>query len=142
MIGGDPLRYLHASLGGLGGDGLGHIEPAALREYERCFTPETIHANCEDYRASAGIDLEHDRESRARGENIRCDTLVLWAERGVVNKFFQPIALWQAQCAGTVSGAALPSGHFIPEALPLETANALTQFFGSAASTHEPSPDS
>ena len=54
---------------------------------------------------------------------------VLWAGRGVVNKLFQPLALWQAQCAGMVSGEALPSGHFIPEELPLETAHALTQFF-------------
>lgn len=50
----------------------------------------------------------------------------------MVNKFFQPLVLWQAQCAGVVSGAALPSGHFIPEALPQETAHALTQFFRSA----------
>ncbi len=132
MIGGNALPYLHASLGGLGSKGLGHIEPAALREYERCFTPEAIHATCEDYRASAGIDLVHDRESRARGEKIRCDMLVLWAGRGVVNTFFQPLALWQAQCAGRVSGEALPAGHFIPEELPRETAHALAQFFGSA----------
>ena len=70
MIGGNALRYLHASLGGLGSSGLGHIEPAVLREYERCFTPEAIHATCEDYRASAGIDLVHDRKSRARGEKF------------------------------------------------------------------------
>jgi haloacetate dehalogenase len=46
-----------------------------------------------------------------------------------VNRFFRPLALWQAQCAGTVVGEALPSGHFIPEELPLETAQALAQFF-------------
>ena len=69
-------------------------------------------------------------ESRAQGEKIRCDMLVLWGERGVVNKLFKPLALWQAQCAGIVSGQLLPAGHFIPEELPLETAHALTQFFG------------
>ena len=133
MIGGNALPYLHASLGGLGSKGLGHIEAQALTEYERCFcTPEAIHATCEDYRASAGIDLVHDRESRARGEKICCDLLVLWGERGVVNRFFLPLALWQAQCAGTVSGEALRSGHFIAEELPLETAHAFAQFFGSA----------
>jgi haloacetate dehalogenase len=132
MIGGNAMRYLHASLGGLGSDGLAHIEPAALAEYERCFTPEAIHATCEDYRASASIDLEHDREGRARGEKIRCDVQVLWAGRGVVNRFFKPVELWQAQCAGSVSGAALPAGHFIPEELPRETAHALAQFFGGA----------
>lgn len=129
MIGGNAIAYLHASLGGLGSNGLDHIEPAALAEYERCWTPETIHACCEDYRASAAVDLEHDRDSRARGERIGCDMQVLWGARGVVNRFFQPLALWQAQCAGIVSGTALPSGHFVPEQLPESVAQALAQFF-------------
>ena len=55
---------------------------------------------------------------------------VLWAERGVVNKFFQALALWQARCSGIVSGGALPAGHFIPEELPLETAHALAELLG------------
>lgn len=131
MICCNAQAYLHASLGGLGSNGLGHVEAAALTEYERCFTPEAIHAACEDYRASAGIDLVHDRESRAHGEKIRCDVHVLWAGRGTVNRFFQPLALWQAQCAGTVSGEALPAGHFLAEELPVLTAHNLAQFFGS-----------
>jgi haloacetate dehalogenase len=129
MIGGDPQRYLHSTLGGLGSVGLDHIEATALREYERCFTPATIHAICEDYRASASIDLEHDRASRARGERIPCDMLVLWGQRGVVHRLFDPLMLWQAQCAGTVRGEALPSGHFLPEELPAATARALGDFF-------------
>jgi haloacetate dehalogenase len=135
MIGGNALRYLHAALGGLGGHGLEHIEPAALAEYERSFTPEAIHGACEDYRASAGVDLVHDRESRERGRMIHCEMHVLWAGRGVVNRFFQPLALWQAQCAAEVTGKALPSGHFIPETLPLETAHRLSAFFGNARTT-------
>ncbi len=136
MIGGNALPYLHAALGGLGSGGLSHIEAEALTAYERYFcTPEAIHAACEDYRASAGIDLVHDRESRERGDKIRCDMRVLWGERGVVNRLFQPLALWQAQCAGTVSGVPLPAGHFIPEELPQETAHALAQFFGGTGST-------
>jgi len=130
MIGADPKAYLRAKLGGWGAGGLSHVEPQALAEYERCFCrPEAIHAACEDYRASAGIDLEHDRESRARGERVRCDTLVLWGERGLVHRLFRPLQLWQDQCAGTVSGQALPCGHFIPEELPRETADALWSFF-------------
>ncbi|MDP3356857.1 MAG: alpha/beta hydrolase [Polaromonas sp.] len=133
MIGGNALAYLHAKLGGWGSSGLGYIEPEALIEYERCFcTPEAIHAACEDYPARAGIDLVPDRESRARGDKISCDTQVLWGQRGVVHKLFEPLALWQAQCAGIVSGHAMPAGHFIPEELPLQTADALIQFFGSS----------
>ena len=129
MIGGNPRAYLHAKLGGWGSGGLGHIEPGALAEYGRAFCrPEAIHTACEDYRASAGIDLEHDRESRARGHKIACDTLVLWGEHGVVQRLFQPLALWQAQCSGAVTGWAMPAGHFIPEQLPDETVMALRAF--------------
>ena len=131
MIGGDARFYLHTKLGGWGSGGLGHLEREALAEYERCFCrAEAIHAACEDYRASAGIDLEHDRESRARSERIACDTLVLWGERGLIGKRFRPLELWQAQCAGTVSGQSMPAGHFIPEELPGPTADALRAFFG------------
>jgi haloacetate dehalogenase len=130
MIGGDAKSYLHAKLGGWGSGGTSYIEPEALAEYERCFCrPEAIHTACEDYRASAGIDLEHDRLSRERGEKIACDTLVLWGDRGVVNRMFKPLALWQAQCAGKVTGHAVAAGHFIPEELPQETAQALGSFF-------------
>lgn len=137
MIGGNAQAYLHAKLGGWGSQGLGYIEAEALAEYERCFCnpapnarglPAAIHSACEDYRASAGIDLEHDRESRAQGRRIPCDTLVLWGERGVVNRLFKPIGLWQAQCAGQVTGQAMPAGHFIPEELPEATAQALAGF--------------
>ena len=110
---------------------MSHIEPEALAGYERCFCrAESIHTACEDYRASAGIDLEHDRDSRARGEKIACDTLVLWGEHGVVQRLFDPLALWQAQCAATVSGHAMDAGHFIPEELPEATAAELLAFFG------------
>ena len=137
MIGGDPAFYLHWALGGFsardeGGrnaEGTAFIEPEALAEYERCFcTPQAIHAACEDYRAAAGIDLEHDRESRRAGTRIACDTLVLWGERGVVHALFEPLALWRAQCTAAVVGEAVPAGHFIPEELPELTADKLLAF--------------
>src|SRR2546430_2430756 len=60
LIGADPVYYLHRKLGGWG-TGMAHFDPRALAEYERCFSdPATIHATCEDYRAAATIDLEHD----------------------------------------------------------------------------------
>jgi haloacetate dehalogenase len=130
MIGGNPRFYLHWKLGGWGSRGIGFIEAEALAEYERCFCrAETIHAVCEDYRAAAGIDLEHDRASREAGQKIGCDTLVLWGERGVVQALFDPLALWRAQCSATVSGRAMAAGHFLAEELPDETAAALHGFF-------------
>lgn len=132
MIGGDPLSYLHAKLGGWGAGGLHYIEPQALAEYERCFAqPDVIHAACEDYRASAGIDLEHDRAARAAGQRIACDTLLLWGERGVVHRLFDPVALWQAQCAQPLQASLVANaGHFIPEEQPQATADALLRFLG------------
>lgn len=133
MIAGCARDYLHAKLGGWGAAGLGHVEPEALAEYERCFcTPEAIHGACEDYRAAASIDLEHDRASRAAGATVACDLLVLWGARGVVQRLFDPLALWQAQCSGRVQGRALDCGHFIPEERPDETAAALRAFYGAA----------
>jgi len=131
MLGGDPRFCLHWALGGWGSQGLDHIEPRALAEYERCFcTPEAIHGACEDYRACAGIDLEHDRASRASGQTVACDTLVLCGRRGVVHQLFDAQALWQAQCAARVSHAVLEAGHFIPEELPEPTSAYLLDFFG------------
>lgn len=129
-IAGDPIAYLHAKLGGWGSGGLAHLEPEALAEYERCFRqPGVVHAMCEDYRAAAGIDLAHDRHSRAQGQRVACDTLVLWGQRGVVERLFDPLALWRAQCSGPVEGLALPAGHFIPEECHEATAQALAAFF-------------
>ncbi len=134
MIGGNALAYLHHKLGGWGTGGIGHIEAPALSEYARCFcTPETIHAICEDYRASASIDLEHDRASRAKGDKIRCDTLVIWGARGVVQRLFDPLNLWRAQCTANVTGQTLDCGHFIPEERSEETARELRLFFNTSA---------
>ncbi len=130
MIGGNPRFYLHWKLGGWGSSGLGYIEPIAMAEYERCFCrAETIHAVCEDYRAAAGIDLEHDRLSRESGQKIACDTLVLWGARGVVQAMFDPLSLWRAQCSASVSGRAVEAGHFLAEERPEETAETLLAFF-------------
>jgi haloacetate dehalogenase len=134
MMGANHLEtakaYLHAKLGGWGSAGLAYIEVPALLEYERSFcNPDALHAACEDYRASAGIDLTHDRESRVRGDKVTCDTLVLVGARGVVNRLFKPELLWQAQCSAHVICRAMAAGHFIPEEQPEATAEALGKFF-------------
>ena len=59
---------------------------------------------------------------------MACDTLVMWGERGVVNRMFKPVDLWQAQCAAQVQGQLMPAGHFIPEELPEATSEALSGF--------------
>lgn len=116
LIGLDPAFYLRWKTGGWGSKGHGHFAPAAYGEYERCYAdPATIHATCEDYRAAASIDLEHDRADLA--DKITCPVLALWGERGVVHRLFKPIDDWSA-VAADVRGKALPSGHYIPEEVP------------------------
>ena len=74
LIGADPIYYLHKKLGGWVDAASSIFDPRALAEYERCFSdPATIHATCEDYRAAATIDLEHDAaDARRARSNARC----------------------------------------------------------------------
>ena len=116
LIGHDPRYYLPWTSGGRHGNSNAYTAPEAIAEYERCFSdPAAIHASCEDYRASASIDLEHDRADLA--DKIQCPLLALWGEKGVVHRLFDPIKDWSA-VASDVRGKALPSGHFIPEEVP------------------------
>ena len=132
MIGADPAAYARWKLGGWGSLGHKFYEREALDEYLRCFSrPEAIHGACEDYRASATIDLEHDRTSRLDGHRVASDLLVLWGTRGVIHALFDPLALWRAQCSAQVSGLAMPAGHFLAEELHQETAHQLLTFFCS-----------
>jgi len=128
LIGAAPAFYLRNKLGGWGSGGGGFFDARALAEYERCFTPDAIHAMCEDYRAAATIDLEHDRADAAR--RIACPVRVLWGERGVVHRLFTPVEDWRAKSAGDVSGRALPCGHYVPEEAPELLAEEIESFFG------------
>jgi haloacetate dehalogenase len=116
MIGADPRGYLRHKMGD-GPNGLQRFTPEAWAEYERCFTPGAIHASCEDYRAAAGIDLEHDRADRAAGRKLSCPVLALWGAQGVVEKCFKPLDEWR-RVADDVRGEALPCGHYLPEEAP------------------------
>lgn len=128
LIGADPVFYLRTKLGGWGSGGTTFFDPRALAEYERCFQdPATIHAQCEDYRAAATIDLAHDRADAYR--RIECPVRVLWGERGVVHRLFTPVADWQAKAAGRVTGRAVPTGHYIPEEAPDLLAEEIAAFF-------------
>ena len=132
LIGGDPLFYLHRKLGAWGAGGLAAYAPEALRAYERCFAdPAVIHATCEDYRAAATIDLEHDEADL--DARIACPFLVLWGEKGLMQKNFDVLATWREKVAGSVEGRALPCGHFLPEEQPEATATELLRFFAGDA---------
>jgi len=127
MLGADARFLLRSKLVS-GSAGPVPFAPEALAEYERCFTPGTIHASCEDYRAAAGIDLEHDRADRDAGRRVRAPLLALWGAHGVVEKCFKPLDEWR-RVADDVRGQALPAGHYLPEEVPDLVAEELERFF-------------
>jgi haloacetate dehalogenase len=117
LIEADPVAYLHDVIGRRHA-GLAAFAPQALAEYERCIAiPGTAQSICEDYRASAGIDLQHDRADRAAGRKLSQPLHVLWGEQGAVGRCFDIPALWRA-AAQNFSGHALPCGHYIAEEVP------------------------
>jgi len=134
LLGGDPLYFLHRSLGSWG-SGLDAHAPEALAAYERAFAdPAARHAMIEDYRAGASIDLEHDAASAAAGQRIAAPCLVLWGERGVVGRNpTGPLEVWRplAVDPGLVSGSVVPgAGHFLAEENHDATLAALRDFLG------------
>ncbi|MBC7604212.1 MAG: alpha/beta hydrolase [Ramlibacter sp.] len=114
LIESDPVRYVRSVMGTRHA-GLAAFAPQALAEYERCASiPGTATGICGDYRASAGIDLEHDRADIAAGHRISQPLRVLWGEHGAVGASFNVLELWRER-AEQVSGKALPCGHYIAE---------------------------
>jgi haloacetate dehalogenase len=102
----------------------------ALADYlAHARNPEMIRGMCEDYRAAASIDLEHDRASRAAGEKVRCPLLVLWGAKGAIGRWYDPLAIWRAYCAAGVSGGEVNSGHYLAEEAPAEVLAHFGAFF-------------
>lgn len=117
LIEAGPEQYLLSVMGSRSA-GLQPFTAPALAEYVRCIQlPGTARGICEDYRASASIDLEHDREDIDAGRHLNLPVLVLWGAQGTVGRCFDPLAEWQ-KVATDVRGQALPCGHYIGEEVP------------------------
>ena len=128
MIGLDPVSYLKRALAVLGKTE-GSIAPAALAEYLRCFCcTDTIHAVCEDYRAAAATDLDHDRADEAAGRRVAAPLLVLWGAKGTLPRLWDVLDTWRG-VAQDVSGEALDCGHFLPEEQPAAVLAHFLAFF-------------
>ena len=117
LVDSDPKRYVRSVMGKRHA-GLAAFAPEALAEYERCVCiAGTAQAICADYRASAGIDLDHDRADIAAGRKVTQPLHVQWGEHGVVGRCFDVPALWRERAAN-IAGKALPCGHYIAEEAP------------------------
>jgi haloacetate dehalogenase len=115
--------------------GLAFFHPEALEEYKRCFrNPETVHAMCEDYRATHGVDLEMDTKDFAAGRKISCPVLLLWGATGGVGRNHNPGPedIWKSYASNIVGAKALPCGHYLSEEAPDETYRELRDFFLAA----------
>jgi haloacetate dehalogenase len=101
--------------------------PDVRAEYIAKFgDPATVHAICEEYRASSTLDREHDEADRGT-RRIACPTLVLWSDTGPLATWYEPLDVWKAW-ASDVDGGPISAGHFIPEEAPDETARRLIDF--------------
>ena len=132
LIGANPIYYLHHLLERWKGkDALLH--PQAIQDYEQSYArASVIEACCEDYRAGAGLDREHDLVDRDQGRQIDCELLVIWAEQYLSRQ--SPLSTWQ-RWAKVVSEVRLDCGHFVAEEKPEATALAIREFFIRSSSS-------
>jgi haloacetate dehalogenase len=110
---------------------VGRGNSPASKEYFRTFSlPGTVHAACEDYRAGATIDMQHDKEDKDK--KVECPLLVLWAKNAPMGRLFDVPATWKER-ASAVSDQSkvLPGGHNLPDGSPKEVTAELQAFLRS-----------
>ena len=128
LIDSDPVRYVRSVMGKRHA-GLAAFSTVALAEYERCAQiPGTGMSICEDYRAAATIDLEHDRVDVVANLKLEQPLRILWGEHGAVGKCFDVLGLWRER-ASNLSGVRLPCGHYIAEEAPALLMDEVNHFF-------------
>lgn len=126
MIGQDPQAFWKLKCFNQAG-GENPFSDGALAEYLSAFSdPDAIHASCEDYRAAATIDIEHDDADQ--GRKLDMPLLTLWAKRGVIETCFDALGLWR-QRAAQVEGEALDTTHYMAEEIPDDIAARMSDFF-------------
>src|SRR5215471_1889319 len=107
---------------------LARVTDEVQREYLRTSaTMENIHAMCEDYRASASIDLKNDEADIKAGKKIQCPLLTLWAANGAMGRLYDVLAIWKEEGVN-VSGKGLPGNHSLQESAPEETLAEIRKF--------------
>ncbi|KAL6716006.1 hypothetical protein ACLMJK_006968 [Lecanora helva] len=126
----NPRAFIENTMGGPNGVNIGDFDRIAL---ESCVNQlgdeDCVRGMCEDYRASAGIDLEEAREDIEKGRRIKCPLRVLWGKKGVVEAQFDALVEWRAVTEGDlVDGESIGCGHYIPEHAPEELLRHIREF--------------
>lgn len=129
MIGAAPIDFLEHTLASwTAKKSLACFSEEALDHNRAWFLqPERIAATCEDYRAGATIDYEHDLDDRRAGKILQTPLLVLAGEKGIANGVDDPVSVWRRWCS-QVSGILINTGHFLPEEAPAETGKEILRF--------------
>ncbi len=115
--------------------GQGSFDAEILEEYVSTYRERArVHGICEEYRAAAAIDIEHDRVDKEASKKIECPMLHLWAEGGPLDTFYAkdggPLGIWR-QWAPRAHGQAMKGGHFFPEENPDDTAVLVKEFLSA-----------
>lgn len=121
LILGSPRQLAEMFMGGRQRDGTAIFAAACFEVYVAGLSdPDTVHAMCQDYRASATLDMDEQRRDLAEGRHIKSPLRVLWGNVGIIEKAFDALAEWRKVTDEGVSvdGHAVDSGHYIPEQAP------------------------
>ncbi|KAJ4264281.1 hypothetical protein NW762_005477 [Fusarium torreyae] len=131
LITAKPRQLAEMFMGGRQADKLTIFEPENFDIYAKNLEdPATVHGMCNDYRASATLDLDEAREDLKNGRKIRSPLLVLWGKHGVIEKCFDAVKEWEevTEAGVPVKGHSVDSGHYIPEQTPDEVVSAILEF--------------
>lgn len=121
LISARPRECAEMFMGGPQKDGLQIFDPACFDVYVENFKdPAAVHAMCHDYRASSSLDLEEAREDIDKDRQVRCPLLILWGNRGIIERCFNALEEWRAvsEAGVPVMGHRVQSGHYLPEEVP------------------------
>jgi haloacetate dehalogenase len=129
LIQSNPDDYFGRTFRSWAKDGASPFDPRAVAHYLTALRdPLRIHAACEDYRAGAYADVDHDKADLDAGKKITAPLLALWGGAGIAASAGTPLDGWR-KWATNVSGGPIESGHFLCEENPEATAAALLKFF-------------
>ncbi|OAA57269.1 Epoxide hydrolase-like protein [Cordyceps fumosorosea ARSEF 2679] len=132
LVAAKPREFAQRFMGARQAQGAQVFDEAAFESYVGGLADEeTLHAMCQDYRASATLDLEEARADIAEGRLIRCPLRVFWGKHGVIEECFDAIKEWRAvtEEGVVVDGHSVDSGHYIPEQIPDLLASKIIDFF-------------
>jgi haloacetate dehalogenase len=129
MMGADPEFFIRRKLSKTD-QGTSFFTPEALQEYIRCIkNPEVIHAMCEDYRATFGVDLDMDTADYQAGKKVTVPSLILWGAKGGVGRNHDAAKVWSEYATHIVKATSVPAGHYLQEECPDETYTEMRNFF-------------